>query len=742
MTHQKYNLKTVEYDELYDHLYQFEPHVNASKAKKAARNHDPLALVANSYAHSSHSHASPSYSHSPQSYCVTHPLLMIDNDYDYQREIQGIAQEDKLTTTMMLLARAITQHYSTPTNNYLHTSSNTRNQAVIQDVHVDIQRKNVVYTGNGNMNVGRQNSFQATNAGNGKTNVQCYNCNGKGYNARECPKPRVRDAKYFRDQMLLALKDEAEAHLDEEKNDFMLDNAYRDNTLEELHAIVIMMVNASQVDMINGLLSKNDHEQRHHEKQETIIHTSTDDQIDSDVIFDDPYMDNNSGQAEHDTNAHDQSLHDFESLIINVQVEAKKQHKMNIELKKQKALLQRELETTSFGFHPFQFSYPPRKLTMEEMLYKVINEGRREHEEMGVFIREFKTTSELLLKERNNSLRELEFEVFRLSNAINNAQLSNYEVKGVTTRGGKTTTEIIRDTNDINKEPPILHHDKPVEPNEVLVKERIGNLKKLHINIPFTEALSQMPKCAKFLKGLLSNKTRLEEACTVTMNERCLAVLLNKLLSKEKDPGSFTISCDIGHLHINNALADLGAIISLMPYMMYEKLCNTRDLIRRITCGYPWPELEGKRFGIGLFVLLYFSPTRKKSRWGTLLSNWDLCVIRSHEREPLMEIEGDRIVDHLLDAVDLLIPLSRGSFDVIVGTDWLSKRKFVIVCHEKVVRIPIKEGGILRVHGERTLGAAKALMNAKVDEPKLSDISVVQDFVDVFPEDLSGLPPQ
>ncbi|GJV28705.1 reverse transcriptase domain-containing protein [Tanacetum coccineum] len=81
-----------------------------------------------------------------------------------------------------------------------------------------------------------------------------------------------------------------------------------------------------------------------------------------------------------------------------------------------------------------------------------------------------------------------------------------------------------------------------------------------------------MPKYAKFLKGLLTNKSKLEEACTVTMNERCSAVLLNKLRSKEKDPGSFTILCHIGNLHINNALADLGASISLMPYMMYEKL--------------------------------------------------------------------------------------------------------------------------------------------------------------------------
>ncbi|GJY29126.1 putative reverse transcriptase domain-containing protein [Tanacetum coccineum] len=102
--------------------------------------------------------------------------------------------------------------------------------------------------------------------------------------------------------------------------------------------------------------------------------------------------------------------------------------------------------------------------------------------------------------------------------------------------------------------------------------------------------------------------------------------------------------------------------------------------------------------------------------------------------EPIvMPLDGIHVDEKLYS----LIPLSRGSFDVIMGMDWLSKRKFVIVCHEKVVRIPIKEGGILRVYGERTLGAAKALMNAKIDKPKLSDISIVGDFIDVFPEDLS-----
>ncbi|GJY10509.1 putative reverse transcriptase domain-containing protein [Tanacetum coccineum] len=89
-----------------------------------------------------------------------------------------------------------------------------------------------------------------------------------------------------------------------------------------------------------------------------------------------------------------------------------------------------------------------------------------------------------------------------------------------------------------------------------------------------------------------------------------------------------------------------------------------------------------------------------------------------------------------------LIPLGHGSFDVIVGMDWLSQHKAVIVCHEKVVEIPVEDGRILRVHGERAVGITKALKSAKEDEPKLSDISVVREFVDVFPEDLSGLPPQ
>nr|GEV49327.1 hypothetical protein [Tanacetum cinerariifolium] len=78
-------------------------------------------------------------------YYVTHPHFVIDYDDDYQGDAICDDQEDSLTTGMMLLSRAITQCYYTPTNNHLHTSLNTRNQVVVQAERVDIQSRNVRY---------------------------------------------------------------------------------------------------------------------------------------------------------------------------------------------------------------------------------------------------------------------------------------------------------------------------------------------------------------------------------------------------------------------------------------------------------------------------------------------------------------------------------------------------------------------------------------------------------------------
>ncbi|XP_052198255.1 uncharacterized protein LOC127805537 [Diospyros lotus] len=96
--------------------------------------------------------------------------------------------------------------------------------------------------------------------------------------------------------------------------------------------------------------------------------------------------------------------------------------------------------------------------------------------------------------------------------------------------------------------------------------------KKLHINIPFAEALSQMPNYAKFMKEILLNKRKLEEHETVMLTEECSAILQNKLPPKLKDPGSFTIPCTIGSLYFERSLCDLGASINLMPFSIFQKL--------------------------------------------------------------------------------------------------------------------------------------------------------------------------
>ncbi|GKD52964.1 hypothetical protein Tco_1286351, partial [Tanacetum coccineum] len=65
------------------------------------------------------------------------------------------------------------------------------------------------------------------------------------------------------------------------------------------------------------------------------------------------------------------------------------------------------IRRTASGLRPYHFTYPERKLTMKEMLYKFIDEGKHEHAEMRAFISDFQTTNEILFKERNNSLIEL-----------------------------------------------------------------------------------------------------------------------------------------------------------------------------------------------------------------------------------------------------------------------------------------------------------------------------------------------
>lgn len=59
-------------------------------------------------------------------------------------------------------------------------------------------------------------------------------------------------------------------------------------------------------------------------------------------------------------------------------------------------------------------------------------------------------------------------------------------------------------------------------------------IEKLHVEIPFTEAITQIPSYAKFLKYILTKKRKLENPKPL----ECNAIAENKLSKKEKDPWS------------------------------------------------------------------------------------------------------------------------------------------------------------------------------------------------------------
>ncbi|GKA20838.1 hypothetical protein Tco_0700827 [Tanacetum coccineum] len=121
-----YNLDT--FDDLFYYIQQFEKLVNVSRAKKLEKsNEDDV-----------HSNS-----------------------------------EDPLASAMLLLALAITQKISTPINNRLRTSSNTKNQAIIQGDRVNIQSRNSGNTGRNNRRAYVQEEIvEGSNAPNETGNVQ------------------------------------------------------------------------------------------------------------------------------------------------------------------------------------------------------------------------------------------------------------------------------------------------------------------------------------------------------------------------------------------------------------------------------------------------------------------------------------------------------------------------------------------------------------------------------------------
>nr|GEV38093.1 putative reverse transcriptase domain-containing protein [Tanacetum cinerariifolium] len=122
--------------------------------------------------------------------------------------------------------------------------------------------------------------------------------------------------------------------------------------------------------------------------------------------------------------------------------------------------------------------------------------------------------------------------------------------------------------------------------------------------------------------------------------------------------------------------------------------------------------------------LLDIEPSDLGFNYKIEIANGQLVEIDMVIRGCKLEIDG-----HVFDIN--LIPFGSGSFNVIIGMDWLSDHKAEIIFHEKVVRIPLLDGKVLRVLGEKPKEKIKQLMSVKAKEKKQEEIVVVRYFLEI-----------
>ena len=122
--------------------------------------------------------------------------------------------------------------------------------------------------------------------------------------------------------------------------------------------------------------------------------------------------------------------------------------------------------------------------------------------------------------------------------------------------------------------------------------EILDVFRKVAVNIPLLDVIKQVPKYAKFLKDLCTNKRRMKGSERVNLGwnisafiqpkpssekvvgeQNVLAFTTQLLPQKQKDPGTFAIPCTIGDKQFDNCMLDLGAGINVMPTSIYNNLC-------------------------------------------------------------------------------------------------------------------------------------------------------------------------
>ncbi|CAM8934250.1 unnamed protein product [Rhodiola kirilowii] len=103
-------------------------------------------------------------------------------------------------------------------------------------------------------------------------------------------------------------------------------------------------------------------------------------------------------------------------------------------------------------------------------------------------------------------------------------------------------------------------------------KDVLELFSKVEINIPLLEAIKQIPRCAKFLKDLCTNRRRSTRDDQELLSKNVSAVIQRKVPPKCGDLGTYTIPCTIDNIRIQNCMLDLDASINVLLYSIYSYL--------------------------------------------------------------------------------------------------------------------------------------------------------------------------
>ncbi|WJX91525.1 hypothetical protein P8452_73291 [Trifolium repens] len=150
------------------------------------------------------------------------------------------------------------------------------------------------------------------------------------------------------------------------------------------------------------------------------------------------------------------------------------------------------------------------------------------------------------------------------------------EIEGEASEERKTRNQKAKEEKNVQKSPPTQHlpypHTQSKKDKERQYARFLDIFKRLQINIPFSEALEQMPTYAKFMKKILTKKRKYNDDEVIKLDASCSAIIQQTLPTKEKDPGRVTLPVAIGNVNVGKALIDLGSSINLIPLSVVERI--------------------------------------------------------------------------------------------------------------------------------------------------------------------------